>query len=123
MNGDKEAILGGVNYKLCLREGSFSLPFALPTLLILLWGLLLPQPLVPTAQRQPPSRRQLQACAGLCSSQEAKADTAGISSASGICVQAQLLSWGLAPASCQAGNLQPNIPGFAHQYSPPASSI
>lgn len=53
MNGGKEAILGGVNYKLCLREGSFSLPFALTTLLILLLGLLPPQPLVPTAQRQP----------------------------------------------------------------------
>lgn len=123
MSGCKEAILGGVNYMLCLREGNFSLPFVLSTVLILLWGLLLPWPLVPTAQRQPPLRRQPQSCTGLHSSQEAKAATAEVTSASGICVQAQLLSWGLAPASCQAGNLQPNIPGFAHQCSPPASSI
>lgn len=79
---------------LCLREGNFSLPFVLSTVLILLWGLLLPWPLVPTAQRQPPLRRQPQSCTGLHSSQEAKAATAEVTSASGICVQAQLLQAG-----------------------------
>lgn len=43
MNGGKEAILGGMSYKLCLREGTFSLLLALHTWLALLWGLLLPQ--------------------------------------------------------------------------------
>lgn len=43
MNGVKKVILGEVGYKLCFREGTFSLLLALPIPLALLLGLLLPE--------------------------------------------------------------------------------